>query len=124
MNKCAKRGLFAARPVLAVEGSLGVLHFHLSPLVFGRSEFRITLVDSGLDATPAGDRRRSEEHVVLFEVLATNSAPVFMIPGRLEAVQASGAKVIDNFATNISTGGPEEAAQTYTFSLAGVSRVA
>ena len=116
-------GLFATPPSLQVEGTEGVLHFRLTPLVFGTTEFQLSLIDDGPDGTPAGDRRTSVLHRVTFTVLETNSAPTFSLQPQLDLVQAAGRQSLEGFATELKLGGPEEDSQQFSFSLAGVSRI-
>lgn len=101
--------LFASEPALSMAG---VLTFTPAADAAGVATVTITLDDDGGTANGG-----SSSTTVTFQVtvLASNDAPVFAKGNDAEVLEDAGAQTVAAWASGISAGPPNEAAQTLTF---------
>lgn len=106
--------LFAVAPV--VDATSGTLSFTPATDANGSAQITLVLHDDG--GTAHGGSDTSAPAVFSINVTPVNDAPVFTIPASAPPVlENTGAQSVVGFATAISAGPPDEAAQTMAFTL-------
>ena len=104
--------LFASLPAVSPTGTLT---YSLSPGIFGAVTFNVTAIDSGGSAHDGVDRSVAKTFSIL--VNPVNQAPTFVKGPDILILQNSGDFAQNHWATQISHGPPNEAAQVLTFEL-------
>jgi gliding motility-associated-like protein len=107
----SNNSFFTVQPVVNLSGQLT---FTLAPNVNGSVTIKIRLIDNG--GTANGGIDRTEKSFSL-TVQTVNDAPSFTKGSDVILNEDAGAQSINGWATNISPGPADEAAQTLTFSL-------
>lgn len=106
--------LFAVAP--AVDAATGTLSFTPAPDANGSAQITLALRDDG--GTADGGSDTSEAAVFPINITPVNDAPDFTIPAAAPSVlENGGAQSVAGFATAISAGPSDEAAQTLAFTL-------
>lgn len=104
-------GLFASGPAVS---NTGTLSFTPAADAFGAAQIYVTLQDDG--GTANGGVDSSSQHVATITLTGVNDAPAFTAGGNVTVNEDSGAYSAA-WATGISTGPANEAAQAVTFSV-------
>jgi uncharacterized repeat protein (TIGR01451 family) len=104
--------LFSAQPAVS---SSGTLAFAPASNANGSATVTIRAQDSGGTSNNGSDS--SAAQVFVIEVGAVDDAPTFVLAGAISAAQDAGPQRIQNFATDISPGAADEAAQTVSFTV-------
>ncbi len=102
--------LFSTQPALS---SSGVLTFTPAPNANGQSMVTVVAHDSG-------GLEGSSPITFTLTVTSANDLPSFALGGNLAVAQDAGPQTIANFASSISSGPADEAAQTITFAVQAV----
>jgi hypothetical protein len=107
-----KRELFAEAPTLSSDGTLT---FTPQRDAIGTATVRVTVTDSG--GTANGGQNTSAPQLFTITFNPVNDAPSLSLLGDRISNEDSGAQVVPHFATASPGGGPDEAAQTFTYSV-------
>ena len=107
-------GLFAAGPAVSAAGGLT---YTPAANANGVATISLAIVDDGGTANGGVDASASQSFTIT--VGAVNDAPSFDLPFLPDqsVVQDSGAQTVAGYASNISSGPPDESAQTLTFDV-------
>ncbi|MBC9784636.1 tandem-95 repeat protein [Heliobacterium chlorum] len=103
------KALFTVQPAIALNG---ILTYTLAPDQNGLAHVTVKLTDNGGTANGGVD---STEQTFMITVNAVNDAPSFIKGTNQEVVEDAGAQTIPGWATGISAGPADEAAQKMSF---------
>jgi hypothetical protein len=104
--------LFSVLPAVA---SNGTLSYTSAPDANGTTHVNVTAVDDGGTANGGHDTSASQSFTIT--VAPVNDAPTFTPGASQTAVSLLGAESVNNWATGISPGPPDESAQAVTFQV-------
>ncbi|MGD9644132.1 MAG: Ig-like domain-containing protein, partial [Pirellulales bacterium] len=104
--------LFATPPALSADGTLT---YTAAPNANGTATITVVAQDNGGTANGGDDTSDPQQFTIT--VTAVNDAPSFTLPPNHQVPVDSGAQTVPAFATAISPGPADEAAQTVTFQV-------
>ena len=104
--------MFAEQPAIS---SNGVLTFTPEPDASGEAKILVYLEDDGGNANGGINVSSTKEFII--DIIAINDPPTFNKGADVRVNEDSGAKVVSNWAQNISPGAPSEIGQILTFVL-------
>lgn len=119
VSAISNAALFSAAPAVAPNGTLS---YTPAANANGTSTFTVTVRDSG--GTANGGVDTSPPQTFTITVNAINDAPSFTAGPNQTIDEDAGAQTINPWATAISAGPPDEAAQTLTFNVTGNTNAA
>ncbi len=105
--------LFAVQP--AIDLATGDLTYDAAPDANGSTTVTVALSDDG--GTANGGVDTAPQQTFTITVTPVNDAPSFAAGGDQTALEDAGAQTVAGFATSITAGPPDEAAQTLTFDV-------
>lgn len=108
----AQSALFAVQPAVAADGSLS---FTPAADASGTATVNVRIYDDG--GTAGGGVDASGTQTFTVTINAVNDAPAFSLGAAPTVAEDSGAASLTNFATGMSVGPADEAAQTYSFTV-------
>jgi HD-GYP domain-containing protein (c-di-GMP phosphodiesterase class II) len=104
--------LFASQPAVATDGTLT-----FTPAANANGAATVTVVAHDDGGTTNGGRDTSDPQTFTITVVAVNDAPTFTRGGNQTVVSLLGGQTVTGWASGISPGPPDEAAQTVSFSV-------
>ncbi|HSS36562.1 MAG TPA: cadherin-like domain-containing protein, partial [Patescibacteria group bacterium] len=103
-------GLFAIQPAVSASGTLT---FKPASSTSGDATVSVTLTDDG--GTARGGEDTSPTRTFTITVTGTNDPPSFTPGGDQTVLEDSGSQSVNNWATSISAGPPDESSQSLNF---------